>query len=36
MTESLAVAGVTIYGPSPDYKQDFLMEEAVCFYVHGF
>jgi hypothetical protein len=22
-----------MYGPSPDCKQDFLMEEAVCFYV---
>jgi hypothetical protein len=28
--------GVTMYGPSPDCKQDFLMEEAVCFYVYGF
>jgi hypothetical protein len=25
-----------MYGPSPDCKQDFLMEEAVCFYVYGF
>jgi hypothetical protein len=27
---------VTMYGPSPDCKQDHLMEEAVCFYVCGF
>jgi len=25
-----------MYGPSPDCKQDFLMEGTVCFYVYGF